>query len=143
MHAELTGDSADATPLPLQRMDRLVAGFAPGDALLAGRFLLRTWTDWCRAWIWIPPDDGFRLAGWWVNRIKPNLLECGMLANEQALEQVAEVRQQMPAIGDLDGIRCSLSGAIGIGAAPITADDLNTGVCLQPGGKGRGLGIRQ
>nr|WP_228567015.1 hypothetical protein [Nocardia sp. SYP-A9097] len=42
----------------------------------------------------------------------------------------------MPAIGDLHRVRCSGSGALGVGAGAVTADDLHSRVGSQPGREG-------
>ncbi len=38
----------------------------------------------------------------------------------------------MKAIGDLNGVGCSLPGAFGVGAGPVPADDLHSGMLFQP-----------
>ena len=61
----------------------------------------------------------------------------------------------MPAVSDLDCFRGALAGAVGVGAGPVAADDLGSGVLLQPvrrrcpprgraaGPRAAGLGVDQ
>jgi hypothetical protein len=51
---------------------------------------------------------------------------------------VAHVREQVPAIGDLDSLGCTLPGAIGVGASAVTGDHLDAWMTLEPAGQGRG-----
>ena len=54
-----------------------------------------------------------------------------MLA-KNACQGVAEIAQQMPAIGNLDRIRSTGPHAVGIVAGSIAGDDFNAGMRLQP-----------
>ena len=56
---------------------------------------------------------------------------------------IAKVAQQVPAVGHLDRIRCSLAHAIRVGAGPVARDDLDPGVLTKPSGQGVGLPVRQ
>jgi hypothetical protein len=47
------------------------------------------------------------------------------------------------AVGDLDGVRCAVPGALGVGTGPVPADDLHAGVVFQPLGEGAGLTVLQ
>jgi hypothetical protein len=47
------------------------------------------------------------------------------MAFDHSLYRLREVLQQVPAIGHLLGLRCSLANGVGIGTGPITTNDLN------------------
>ena len=49
----------------------------------------------------------------------------------------------MPPIGDLDGPRRPLAGALGVGAGPIADDDLDRRMVLEPRGQGPGRAVGQ
>ena len=55
----------------------------------------------------------------------------------------AAVLQQVPPVRDMDGIGRAAPTAVGIGRAPITGDDFNAGVGLQPGCKAVRLAVGQ
>lgn len=59
------------------------------------------------------------------------------------VDGIAQIAQQMPAVGRLDSIRRALAGAVGIGAGPIARDHLHAGMLAQPGSQGLGLAVRQ
>ncbi len=65
------------------------------------------------------------------------------MSTDDFLDGVAEVLQQVPPVGDLDRVRCSLAGALGVAAASVAADDLNARVVAQPGGEGVGGAVGQ
>ena len=48
-----------------------------------------------------------------------------MMVIEHTAERITAVAQQMPPVGDLNGLRRSLAGSIGVGAGPIADDDLD------------------
>jgi hypothetical protein len=52
-------------------------------------------------------------------------IEVTVMMIEHAAQRIPAVAQQMPAIGDLDGLRRPLAGSIGVGAGPIAHDDLD------------------
>ena len=62
---------------------------------------------------------------------------------EHAAERITAVAQQMPPVGDLNGLRRSLAGALGVGAGPIADDDLDRRMVLEPRGQGLGRAIGQ
>jgi hypothetical protein len=66
-----------------------------------------------------------------------------MVGGDRPLHVLGQVVPQVPAVGDLDRLRCSLPGGLGIGASAVPADDLGSGVRLQPGGEGGGLPIAE
>ena len=68
---------------------------------------------------------------------------CGSMPVTQGLDSLAEVAEQVPSIGDLDGIRGTLPDAIGVGAGMIAGDDLDARPVPQPGGNGGGLAVGQ
>ena len=61
----------------------------------------------------------------------------------KTLHGITEVAQQMPPVGHLDGIRCALANAVGIGSSTVAGDDLDPGTTAQPPGECRCLAIRQ
>ena len=48
-----------------------------------------------------------------------------MMVIEHTAQRITAVAQQMPPVGDLDGLRRPLAGSIGVGAGPIADDDLD------------------
>ncbi len=44
----------------------------------------------------------------------------------------AQVAQQVPTIGNLNGLRSSAAGGFGVDATAVAADDLGTGMLWQP-----------
>nr|WP_243761756.1 hypothetical protein [Streptomyces sp. YIM 98790] len=65
------------------------------------------------------------------------------VAGDGPLDGLDEVVEQVPAVRALDGVGCSGACAVGVGGSAVAADDLDTGVVGQPGGKGGGLTVRQ
>ena len=70
------------------------------------------------------------------------LIEVTMMVIEHTAERITAVAQQMPPVGDLNGLRRSLAGSIGVGAGPIADDDLDRRMVLEPRGQGLGPGSR-
>jgi hypothetical protein len=64
-----------------------------------------------------------------------------MVRDDGLLHVLGQVVPQVPAVGDLDGIRCCLPGAISVAPGPVPADDLGAGMRPQPVGEGGGLPI--
>ena len=62
---------------------------------------------------------------------------------EHAAQRIPAVAQQMPPVGDLDGLRRPLAGSIGVGAGPIADDDLDRRMVLEPRGQGLALAVGQ
>jgi hypothetical protein len=62
---------------------------------------------------------------------------------KKVLQGGTEVAQEMPAVGNLDGAGCPGANALGVGAGPITRDDLHAWVIPEPGRDGQGLAIGQ
>nr|WP_239130188.1 hypothetical protein [Sinosporangium siamense] len=56
---------------------------------------------------------------------------------------MTEVPPDMPAVGYLDCVGGSAAGAVGVGVGTVAADDLDIGVCPQPGGQGVGGSVGQ
>jgi hypothetical protein len=54
---------------------------------------------------------------------------------------LAEVAQQVPPVGDPDGPRRALPGAVGVDVGPVAGDHLDAGVVAQPGGEGDGVAV--
>src|SRR5215203_5313588 len=66
-----------------------------------------------------------------------------MMVIEYTAERITAVAQQMPPVGDLNGLRRSLAGSIGVGAGPIADDDLDRRMVLEPRGQGLGRAVGQ
>ena len=142
--AEVPGDRADAQPLAVQRVDLGVAGLPPRVAPLAlprgpRRRRRLGWTIRRGAAAGI--GGRRRRRGGQCHRGQAHLAERGVVSCQQALEHVAQVGEQVPAVGHLHGVRRALPRSIGIGPAPIAADDLGTRVRLQPRCQARGRPI--
>jgi len=56
---------------------------------------------------------------------------------------IAEVAQEVPAIGHLDRVRRTLTDPVCIGARTVAGDDLNSGMLTQPRSECLGLSVRQ
>ena len=83
-------------------------------------------------------SGGLRIAGF-----RDGFPQVGAAGEDGLLYRVAQVLPQVEAVGHLDGVRCSLAGALGVGACPVPADDLHAGVVFQPLGQGGGLAVLQ
>jgi hypothetical protein len=62
---------------------------------------------------------------------------------ERLGQGVAEVAQQVPAVGDLDRLRRAAADAVGVGAGAVTRDDLHAGVGPQPRPDGLRVAVGQ
>jgi len=51
---------------------------------------------------------------------------CAVLIGE-ALHCIAEIAEQVPSVGDLDGVGRTLTNAVGISASTVSGDDLDAG----------------
>jgi hypothetical protein len=70
-------------------------------------------------------------------------LQAPAVSTDDLLDGVAEVLEQMPAVGDLDRVRRTHAGTVGIAAPTILADDLDSGVRGEPVGEGVGGAVGQ
>jgi hypothetical protein len=61
----------------------------------------------------------------------------------RSLQGRTKVPQQMPAIGDLERVRCALPYRIGIGTSTVTRDSLDPAMTLQLGRDRAGLAVGQ
>lgn len=59
------------------------------------------------------------------------------MATHAAFDCGAEILPEMEAVGDLDRVRSTSAGPIGVRAAPVTANDLGAGMGARPAGQGR------
>src|SRR5512135_583441 len=59
------------------------------------------------------------------------------------LGDLAGVLHQVPAVGDLHGVRRGLAGSLGVDTGPITGDDLDARVLTEPCGDSRRLAVRE
>jgi len=70
--------------------------------------------------------------------VRPDLLggttRRGIMLVGEALDGITEIPEQVPSVGDLDSGGCTLADPVGIGASPITGDDLHARMPAQPGG---------
>src|SRR4051794_31222742 len=66
-----------------------------------------------------------------------------MMVIEHTAERITAVAQQMPPVGDLNGLLRSLAGSLGVGAGPIAHDDLDRRMVLEPRGQGLGRTVGQ
>ncbi len=66
-----------------------------------------------------------------------------LLARQQAFQHIAEIGEQVPAVGDLHGPGGTLPRPLGVGPAAVAADDLDTGARFEPGGEASGTRIRE
>ena len=66
-----------------------------------------------------------------------------MLAHHDSLQDVAQVLEEMPAVGDLYRLRRSLAPAHGIVLPAIAAEDLDPHMLLEPGSQGFRRAIRE
>jgi hypothetical protein len=126
MHPQLKSDPANTPSLCLQFLDLLVMQLA-FEQWFVGR---ARWKQ--------PPmarlGGGARLLLWPVNPPDPTLA-CA-LRHRPGLQQV-------PAVGYLNGSRCSLAGSVGKGRIPIPGDDCYPRMLLEPVGQGFCLGVSQ
>jgi hypothetical protein len=90
---------------------------------------------------------GIRHVGYQCRRFVGDLLgnmpNASMLAVNNGANRITQVAQQVPPVGDLNGIRRPLAGAVCVGAGAIAGNDLNTGMAAQPCGQAFGLSIGQ
>jgi hypothetical protein len=69
--------------------------------------------------------------------------QSSMVAIKQALQCLAQILQEVKAIGDLHRLRCPFRCSIGIRSCTVAADDGDLGVLLEPSFDGCGGSIRQ
>lgn len=84
----------------------------------------------------------------WAGRHRPGcarrfgrLAQAFAVGSHDPVDRRGQVAQQVPAVGDLDRLRGALTGAFGIGAAAVSADDADAGMPAKPGGDGVGVTI--
>jgi len=66
-----------------------------------------------------------------------------VLAAQQPFERIAQIAEQMPAVGNLHRLRRALPRRLRIGPATIPANDLYLRMRLQPGSHRGGGAVRQ
>jgi len=60
---------------------------------------------------------------------------------EHGQERIGEIPQEVEAVGHLGGLGRALGGSFRIGAGPITGDDADAGMLLQPGRQALGIAV--
>src|SRR3954468_12817930 len=63
------------------------------------------------------------------------------MTRESAAPGIAQIAQQVEAVGHLDRLRSAGAHAVGKGTGPVAGDDLDAGMRLQPGGDGLGTAV--
>jgi hypothetical protein len=71
------------------------------------------------------------------------LTQAGMLGIKESLDRRCHIRKHMPAIGNLNGRRRALPRAVSIGAGAIAANELHSGILLEPSRQRRRFPIRK
>lgn len=56
------------------------------------------------------------------------LLQAAAVPGDHLVDRFGQVVHEVPAVRDLDRVRSAPGGAVGVGTAPVTADDLYTRV---------------
>jgi hypothetical protein len=87
-------------------------------------------------------DSGYALRGasqgraGWRFRMPPTrfqrFVECGGLTLKKPLDDLSQVLQQVPTIGDLAGLGDSFSGCLSIRRRTVPADDFNIRLVAEP-----------
>jgi hypothetical protein len=138
-HTELMGNGLAGVALAPQGPDLLIArhplGPAPG-----GFGLHHCGAGW--RWNWCDNSP----VVWGHRGIAHGLiddLEGCATSTEHLLKDLREVLEQMKAIGDLSGCRCSLSDPTRIGFRPVAGDHLDPRMRPKPLGQGLRFTIRQ
>jgi len=67
----------------------------------------------------------------------------GIVPVTESLDGLSRIAEQVPGIGDLDGVWGALTNAVGVGAGTIAGDDLDPRTITQPDRDGGGLAIGQ
>ena len=65
--------------------------------------------------------------------------QAGVVRGDQRVHLLAQVVPQVPPVGHLPGVGCTLTGAVGVAAGPVPADHLHAGVGAQPVGEVLGV----
>ena len=136
--AGLTDDRLDALALGAQRLDLLIplpgadgqGGLLRPPGGRRGRGLLQVRS--------VPAAGGLL----WL-RLGGRFFQAGPVPGDRLLHVLGQVVIDMPPVGDLDCLRGSLARAVGVGAGPVPADHLGSGVLLQPFGEGVRLPVAQ
>jgi hypothetical protein len=121
VQVQAAGDGGDRLAVFPQVLDcRVALGGPDHDLVLRWRW----WRQ--RGWI-----------GRWCGggRLRGGFLQAATVAKHGLLDVFGEVVPQMPAIGDLDGVGCTLTGAVGVGAGAVPADHLGAWVLAEPAGE--------
>ena len=75
--------------------------------------------------------------------VRDRLGQAAPMPDDLGLEMLAQVVPQVPAVRDLHRLGCSGPGSIRVGPATVPADDLGSGMGLQPLAEGVALAVRQ
>ncbi len=83
-----------------------------------------------------------RRRGGWLHLLG-GAVEIAVVAVDHGTDGIAEIAQQVPAVGHLDRLRRALADPVGIGAGTVTRDDLDPGMLTKPLRQRLGLTVRQ
>ena len=89
-----------------------------------------------------PRRIGDRLGGLFISLLG-GALDGAVVPVDDGTDGIAEVTQQVPAIGHLDRFRRALTNSVRVGTGAVACDHLDAGMLAQPGGEGLGLPIRE
>jgi hypothetical protein len=128
VQAEPTGNDVDAQALLVQGVDLSMSG--PG--------ALHPQSCWCR----LGRRDGLGLSGavGWGRRFGCGL-QAAAVVGDGSVHRVGQVVHQMPSVGDLDRVGCAAGGAFGVAAGPISTDNFDAGMRVEPGGQRVGAAV--
>ena len=134
--AELLGDRGDRRALGVQRVDGFVGRDPHGMPLLLLGLPPLLLDVRALAPAPVHGGSGHRTChqGERLRGVGGSGLERGPLVVPKGLDRFAEVFDQMKAIHDLHGMRCSPANAIGVERTPITTDDEDGRMLREPGG---------
>ena len=136
--AGLPHDRLDALALGAQRLDLLVA-LAGADG--QGGFL-RPPGGRRRGGL-LQAEGGLAAGGLLRLGFGDGFFQAAPVPGRRLLDVLGQVVVEMPPVGDLDCFRGALARAVGVGAGPVPADHLGSGVLLQPLGEGARLAVAQ
>jgi hypothetical protein len=135
--AEHLGDLGVVPALGEQVMDRGVAFTGPGRQAAIAGVLAGGWPGR------FAPEVAAGFGGLRITGFGGGFWQVGAAGDDGFRYRGAQVLPQVKTVGHLDGVRCSVPGALGVGAGPVAADDLHAGMVFQPPGQSAGLAVAQ